>query len=101
MTKQQDDDIIPAIELMQWRVGRVLTQQDIDIIARYLKEVDEDEELYLSQMEAIEKACWRQLGGEELVIAMETLDTEAAHEAVQKALEKFRLRMDARAKSAN
>lgn len=83
------DDRIPGVELTQWRVGQVLSEDDIQILERFLREVDEAEEQGIIDFEAGRKDAFFQIGGQELVDAMAIEDQHMFERAAQRALKIF------------
>lgn len=84
-----DDDLIPSIELTQWRAGRVLDQADEDMLMRYLREVDEEENQRVDDYQMAREQILRELGGDELVRAFAEDDESMSAKAIQAAMQKF------------
>lgn len=61
------DELIPAIELTQWREGQVLTADDVEMLRRYMKEVDEEQAEHADMFAAGREQAMRELGGQQLV----------------------------------
>ncbi len=84
-----DDALIPGIELTQWRAGRVLTQEDEDLLMRYLREVDEEENRQVDAHHEARVQVLMELGGEELVKAFEADSIDSVNRAIQGALKRY------------
>lgn len=62
-----DDDLIPAVELTQWREGQVLTANDVKMLQRYMKEVEDEQAEQVDMFAAGREQAMRELGGQQLV----------------------------------
>lgn len=96
-----DDDLIPAIELTQWRAGRVLSKADEDMLMRYLREVDEEENRKVDLYQQAREQVLREIGGDELVKVFECDDIAMVERAVQSSLKKFYEKRRAKIAAAN
>lgn len=95
------DDLIPAIELTQWRAGRVLDAADVQMLGRFLREIDDRENRQIDLWEEAEKSVLMQLGGKELVESFECDSAARVQDAVQNALAKYYARLaEKRAKAS-
>lgn len=65
-----DYEDIPAIEMTQWREGRVLSAADIAMIARLLKELDEEINAGVDAFHNGREQAMHEIGGEALVAMM-------------------------------
>jgi hypothetical protein len=83
------DDRIPGVELTQWRAGRVLSEDDVQMLQRYLDEVDEDERRNVDLWIEAQVDAFMRVGGQELVDAMATEDMHEVERATQKAMKLF------------
>lgn len=64
---EPDYDNVPGIAITQWREGRVLSAADIVLIARLLKEHDDDMARDVDVFASAREQVLRELGGQELV----------------------------------
>lgn len=62
-----DYDSVPGIAMTQWREGRVLSAEDVAMIARLLKEHDDERGRDVDLFAAAREQVLRELGGQELV----------------------------------
>lgn len=81
-----DETLIPAIELTQWRAGRVLTEADVAMLGRLLKEYDDEMNERVDQFASGREQAIQELGGAELVALMDKKDEMAGKLAWQRAL---------------
>lgn len=81
-----DETLIPAIELTQWRVGRVLTEADVAMLNRLLKECDDEMNERVDQFARGREQVLLELGGPELVVLVDKVDELAGKLAWQRAL---------------
>lgn len=81
-----DETLIPAIELTQWRAGRVLTEADVAMLNRLLKEYDDEMNERVDQFASGREQALLELGGPELAALMDKKDELAAKLACQRAL---------------
>lgn len=58
---------IPAIEISQWRAGRVLSEADVVLIDRLLKQHDDEMNEQVDAFSSGREQALRELGGQELV----------------------------------
>lgn len=58
---------IPAIEISQWRAGRVLSDADVTLIDRLLKQHDDEMNEQVDAFSSGREQALRELGGQELV----------------------------------
>lgn len=61
------DDVIPAIEITQWRAGRVLTEDDVQFLQQLLREHDDEMNRRVDEFAAGREQALRELGGQEFV----------------------------------
>lgn len=85
MTSETDWDNLPAIAITQWRAGRVLSEDDIKLIARLLKEHDDDMAAEVDTFHNGRRQAIYEIGGQELVDLMEKADEAFAQIALKKA----------------
>lgn len=62
-----DYDSEPGIAMTQWREGRVLSADDVAIIAKLLKQHDDEMNRDIDLFSAAREQVLRELGGQELV----------------------------------
>lgn len=62
-----DYDAIPAIAMTQWREGRVLSADDVQMIADLLKQHDDEMHREIDMFASAREQVLRELGGQELV----------------------------------
>lgn len=67
MSDDIDYDSVPGIAMTQWRAGRVLTQADVDMIARLLKQHDDEIGSEQAAFDSGREQLLRELGGQEFV----------------------------------
>lgn len=79
------DDLIPAVELTQWREGRVLSADDVKLLSRYLAEVDAEQAENVDSFAAGREQALRALGGQQLVDMVALGDSTAGALAWKKA----------------
>lgn len=94
-----DDDVLPEIELTQWREGRTLSADDISILMRALKEWDDERNENVDLYHQARQQVLFELGGQELVNVVNQRDEEMSSRAIANALARFhRKRADELAK---
>lgn len=87
--ESEADDRIPAVELTQWRVGQVLTEDDIQMLHRFMRESEEEEQYLIDQLEKTWEAALRKIGGQDLVDADKNESAHMVEAATQRALKMF------------
>lgn len=87
--KPLDESIIPGVELTQWRAGRVLSQMDVAILSRYLDMVEEEESRTVNLFHEARLQIMQEIGGDELVKALEDDSEERCAAAVQNAIQRY------------
>ena len=85
MTSENDWDNLPAIAITQWQAGRVLSEDDIKLIARLLKEHDDDMAAEVDTFHNGRRQAIYEIGGQELVDLMEKADEAFGQIALKKA----------------
>ncbi len=75
----------PAIAMSQWRAGRVLSTDDVKMIAALLKELDDEMNEGVNAFSAGRDQALRELGGQELVDMVERGDIAAGKLAYKRA----------------
>ncbi|MEQ1716614.1 MAG: hypothetical protein ABL907_11610 [Hyphomicrobium sp.] len=68
---EPDYGSIPAIELTQWRAGRILSDADIAMLEKLLKEHDDEMNAQIDNFSAGRDQAIREIGGQELVDIMD------------------------------
>lgn len=71
MSDEIDYSDIPAIEVSQWRVGRVLSEDDILLLHRLLREYDEEAADSIELFHNARRQVLHEIGGDDLVAASE------------------------------
>ena len=69
-----DYESMPAIAITQWRAGRVLSEDDVTLIGRLLKEHDDDMNREVDLYAAAREQVLRELGGQAMVDLAEKSD---------------------------
>lgn len=64
---EPDYDSVPGIAMTQWQVGRVLSADDVAMIAKLLKMHDDEMAEQVDNFSAGREQVLRELGGQELV----------------------------------
>lgn len=82
---ESDYESIPAIELTQWRAGRVLSDADIAMIQKLLKEHDDEMNTQIDNFASGREQAFREIGGQELVDLMARGDILDAQLAIKRA----------------
>lgn len=67
MDDEPDYDSVPAIAMTQWRVGRVLSSDDVAMIEKLLKQHDDEMAEQIDSFAAGREQVLRELGGQEFV----------------------------------
>lgn len=78
-----DYENISEIELTQWRAGRVLSDADIAMLGKLLKEHDDEMNTVIDNFASGREQAFRELGGQELVDLMEQGDILDAKFAIK------------------
>lgn len=76
---------VPAIAMTQWRVGRVLSEADVAMIAKLLAEHDVTEAEAVDAFHNGRQSAFFEIGGKELIEAMERGDIATAKASLKKA----------------
>lgn len=85
MMSEPDWDNLPAIAITQWRAGRVLSEDDVKLIGRLLKEHDDDMAAEVDTFHNGRQQAIYEIGGQELVDLMEKADEAFTQIALKKA----------------
>ena len=67
MDGEPDYESVPAIAMTQWRVGRVLSDDDVAMIEKLLKQHDDEMAEQIGSFAAGREQVLRELGGQEFV----------------------------------
>lgn len=67
MDDEPDYESVPAIAMTQWRVGRVLSADDVTMIEKLLKQHDDEMATQVDAFSAGREQVLRKLGGQEFV----------------------------------
>ncbi len=92
-----DYEDIPAIEMTQWREGRVLSAADVTIIARLLKEHDDEINAGVDAFHSGREQAMHEIGGPELVALMragDKLDVDIAMKKMRALLARKQAKLD-------
>ena len=89
MSDDQDDIIIPSVEMTQWREGRVLSADDIALIDRLLREYDDDMAEDVELFHNARVQVLHEIGGDELVAAAEKADFALSQVSLKKAFASY------------
>jgi hypothetical protein len=92
---------IPGIELTQWRAGRVLDADDVQMLERFLAEVESEERANIDAILNVERDVLMRLGGQQLVDAFEAEDADALEVSVQRAMKLFYEKLAAKRAASN
>lgn len=86
MSEQHDD---PYFRLYAFGIGRVLSEQDVADIQQVLKDYNDEMEAHIDVHQLVRIETLREIGGSELIAAVEAKDEAIVRAAVAKALARF------------